>query len=291
MRGTVGPAVEPYLRDFGGIYRPQPAPSHRADDYEESHFDTLVDMQERHFWYRGRHRFLHGVLRRTFDAAAFGRPGRLIDLGGGCGGWLRYLRQREPGTFEELALGDSSLRGLEMAGPLIGDSKRYQVDLYDLRWRERWEAAFLLDVIEHLDDDVGALAQVRESLVPGGLLYVTTPALKRFWSFNDELALHRRRYSALDYHKLADQSGLELIATRYFMFFLSPLLVLARARQSQARSCTEAERSELIRRSHAVPNPLVNGLLAAAFMAETPFGWWLPFPWGTSILAVFRRAR
>jgi hypothetical protein len=29
--------------------------------------------------------------------------------------------------------------------------------------------------------------------------------------------------------------------------------------------------------------------LAAIFSAETPLGAWLPFPWGTSVLAVLRR--
>jgi hypothetical protein len=30
----------------------------------------------------------------------------------------------------------------------------HQIDLMNLGWRERWDVAFLLDVIEHLPDDV-----------------------------------------------------------------------------------------------------------------------------------------
>ena len=40
---------------------------------------------------------------------------------------------------------------------------------------------------------------------------------------------------------------------------------------------------------HRVPHPLVNGTLAAAFSAETPLGHAIPFPWGTSLLAVLQR--
>ncbi len=31
----------------------------------------------------------------------------------------------------------------------------HQIDLMNLGWRERWDVAFLLDVIEYLPDDVG----------------------------------------------------------------------------------------------------------------------------------------
>ena len=49
---------------------------------------------------------------------------RGIDLGGGCGGWLVYLQGRLPGLFAEIALSDSSLKALEMAGPVLGKSVR-----------------------------------------------------------------------------------------------------------------------------------------------------------------------
>ena len=43
-----------------------------------------------------------------------------IDMGGGCGGWLAYLHARAPGMLQQLALGDSSLRALTLAGPVVG---------------------------------------------------------------------------------------------------------------------------------------------------------------------------
>jgi hypothetical protein len=43
------------------------------------------------------------------------------------------------------------------AGVLPPDVARYQVNLLSLGWTNRWDAAFLLDVIEHLPDDAAAL--------------------------------------------------------------------------------------------------------------------------------------
>jgi hypothetical protein len=44
--------------------------------------------------------------------------------------------------FKELALADSSNKALQLAKPLLPlATLRYQIDLLDLRWRDRWDVA------------------------------------------------------------------------------------------------------------------------------------------------------
>jgi 2-polyprenyl-3-methyl-5-hydroxy-6-metoxy-1,4-benzoquinol methylase len=280
-----------YHPDASGIQVPPQPVLHHDEEYDQAAFDLLQDMQLRHFWYQGRHRLLLRALRaelRKVGAPAGGLSA--IDLGGGCGGWLTYLRQHLPGGFAELALSDSSRRALEMASPVLGEGiERYQIDLRNLLWQDRWDVAFLLDVLEHIPQDLQTLREVMAALRPGGLLFVTTPALRAFWSYNDTLAHHQRRYSRGDFARLARESGLELRQTRYFMFFLSPVLWLSRLRQPNLDKMTPEQICALARHTHRVPPPQVNGLLRLIFSAETPLGLWLPFPWGTSILGVFRK--
>jgi hypothetical protein len=52
---------------------------------------------------------------------------------------------------------------------------------------------------------------------------------------------------------------------------------------------TQQQRLERVARSHRVPPAALNALLAGVFAAETPLGHGLRFPWGTSILGVFRK--
>jgi SAM-dependent methyltransferase len=289
-----GPAAldASYLEGPGGVYVPKEPVAHRDEEYDPAGFDALRAMQERHFWYLGRHRFLLHALRRALASAGLGPLAclRLVDLGGGCGGWVRYLNERLPERPAELALADSSARALELAGAVLGPrNRRYQVDLLNLRWRERWDVAFLLDVLEHIPGDVEALVQVREALRPGGLLFVATPALKFFWTYNDDLSHHVRRYARRDFQRLARAAGLELCRARYFMFFLSPLLLLSRWKAPDLANMTPAQvRAHLDRTGRVPPAPL-NWALRLVFSLETPLGWWLPFPWGTSVLGVFRR--
>jgi 2-polyprenyl-3-methyl-5-hydroxy-6-metoxy-1,4-benzoquinol methylase len=277
--------------DPGGIFLPLRPIEHREQDYDSATFAVLADMQARHFWYLGRHRFLWHALRRTLRCSAGRRSGlQGVDLGGGCGGWLSYLSRRQPNPFGELALADSSVQALTRAAAVVGPNvRRYQIDLLDLRWERRWDVAFLLDVLEHIPDDERVLRQVRQALRPGGMLLVTTPALRAFWTYNDVLAHHVRRYSLGDFSRLADACGLQLCFARYFMFLLSPLLLLSRLRAPDPARMSESEQRAYLARTHRVPSWPVNQALRLIFSLESPAGVWLSFPWGTSVLAVLRR--
>ncbi len=264
-----------YLSNGQGIFQPTLPVHHQGEHFDEKGFKTLFEMQNNHFWYRGRHRFLmHAVARYLPD-----RKGLCgIDLGGGCGGWLNFLFQQMPGRFDELALADSSLTALELAKTVVPKSTTlYQIDLMDLHWENRWDVAFLLDVIEHLPGDAGALVQVCNALKPGGLLFVTTPALQFFWTYNDDLAhicgvirsvtmRDWRRKQDCDYCSFGlitttlpticgvirsvtmrywrRKQDCRLLDSRYFMFFLSPLLWLSRTLQ-RTSGLSEGERSKL----------------------------------------------
>ena len=129
------------------IYRPNIPVQHRCDEYDEAGFKTLLDMQHRHFWYRGRHRFLLAAVDRFLTETGIRKD--VIDLGGGVGGWIQYLTQHRSHGLGQIALADSSLDALTLAGPILPPkAQRYQIDLMQLRMREQWDAAFLLDVID-----------------------------------------------------------------------------------------------------------------------------------------------
>ena len=276
-----------YMPDSNGIYRPSTPVTHRDDEYDQNGFEMLFQMQEKHFWYRGRHRFLLAAVDRYVRSQQV--PLSMIDLGGGVGGWVRYLADRRADRFQTLALADSSEIALTLAkNALPVSAQRYQIDLMNLSWENQWDCAFLLDVIEHLPNDTEAVRQAAQALKPGGYLFITTPALKHFWSYNDELASHLRRYNRNDYRDLAARIGLELCDTRYFMFFLSPVYLLSRIKPGIAKM-SDKEKKALVLKQHAIPIKPINTLLSGIFSAETPLGHWMNFPWGTSILGVFRK--
>jgi len=285
------PMLDPYVLRADGTWTPPVPVAHRDEDYDSSGFASLREIQNRHFWYRGRHRFLlHFTRQIVGDFRRRGIRPAAVDLGGGCGGWVGYLARHVGSEFAEIALADSSTTALALASDsLPAGAKRYQIDLLNLQWSERWDLAFLLDVVEHIEEDERVLCQARDAVRPGGTIVVATPALESFRSGIDAMSHHVRRYARRDFDRLAQAAGLELVVTRYFMFFLSPLLWLARLRGPDPAHMTPADIRRYLDQADRIPAAPINAALAAIFSAETPIGAWCPFPWGTSVLAVFRR--
>ncbi len=52
-----------YSLNATGIWMPANPVAHRDQDYDPAGFSMLQRMQQRHFWYAGRHRFLLGALK------------------------------------------------------------------------------------------------------------------------------------------------------------------------------------------------------------------------------------
>jgi SAM-dependent methyltransferase len=79
----------------------------------------------------------------------------------------------------------------------------------------RFGAAVLVNVLEHIEDDVGALADVRERLHPGGVVLVYAPALPELMSDFDRAIGHYRRYERASLMTTAYRAGLEVMSVDY----------------------------------------------------------------------------
>jgi len=273
-----------YKKDRDGIFKSSKLIIHNNSEYLESDFKILKEMQDKHFWYSGRHSLINTILKKYRNA----NHKEFIDLGGGTGGWINYLSSFNELNNCQIALGDSSVVALKISQKILDEKvDLYHIDLMSLEWKNKWDIIFLLDVIEHCPSDEHIFNQIYEALKPGGLLIVTTPALDILWSYNDVLAQHLRRYKKSDYVKLANGSNFKLIETRYFMFFLSPIYLITRI---FIPFLTSGKFNQNITKSeHNVPNKLINYLLTKIFFIENYLSKFINYPFGTSILGVFKK--
>lgn len=263
------------------------------EKFKPEAFKNLFVMQKEHFWYKSRHYFIFSRLLRILTQEKRNIADlAMIDLGAGCGGWIHYLQKKITPPPSELALGDLSIEALNLAREVVDPTTSlYHNDLKTPTWQDRWDVIFLLDVIEHIHDDVAVINNCRDALKPGGLMIITTPALHFFWSYNDEIIKHYRRYSKKDYQQLAVKTGVELIESRYFMTFLSPLLYLSRIRPPDLSTMSEEEINIHLLKTHRIPNPIINRVLELIFNLETPLNRFFPLPFGTSILTVLKKSQ
>lgn len=137
---------------------------------------------------------------------------RVLEIGSGTGNLTRRLIPRDQYVASDVnPLYLSSLRGLTTDRPYL------DVTLTDVTRGEsfpRVEGGFdtvvCLNVVEHVEDDVGALANIRAALAPGGRAIVLVPQGPEVFGSLDEVLGHKRRYTRATLERLAADAGFQV---------------------------------------------------------------------------------
>ena len=222
-----------------------------------------------HFWMQWRHRLLVRALKRAGD-----RVRHALEIG--CGhGVARDMIERDLGIAVDGC--DLDRAALGMAKPGKGRLFVYDILDQDPSMLGQYDAVFLLDVIEHIEDDAAFLIAALQHLRPGGLIIVNVPASMLFFSDYDRVAGHVRRYTPGSLAKLLVPCGVEVQAIWPWGLLMVPALLARKTLLRRAKS------TDVIQKGFVPPNRIFRGLLHGMKNIETalPF----PMPFGTSILA------
>ncbi len=90
------------------------------------------------------------------------------------------------------------------------------------------ELTLMMDVLEHVPDDVALLKEYADSMPDNGQVLITVPAFQFMWSGHDIFLEHYRRYTIEMMEKTITDAGLEPIKSRYFFGSLFPLIAAIR---------------------------------------------------------------
>jgi SAM-dependent methyltransferase len=237
-------------------------------------YPILYEVEESHWWHRGRRRIIESFVREICKNFAGRRP-RILDVGCGTGGNLSLLAQF--GDAEGVDVSPDALefcreRGLENVKLGAAEELPYEHGRFDL--------VTALDVIEHLDDDVEGLREIRRVLKPDGRLLIFVPTFMFLWGVQDDVSHHRTRYRLPELVRAVEKAGFEVERATYanITFFL-PIL-LGRQLMRFARMKTESENN--------INVPALNGIFASIFGAESKVLRYLNLPFGVSGLCVAR---
>ena len=239
-------------------------------DYEQQTFQA----EDRHWWYRGR----RTVLDRVLDGLGLPTHARILDAG--CGSGRNMIELARRGTVTGVELSQPSVEKARARGcGEVVEGSVLEMPFADASF----DLAVSLDVIEHLEDDLGALRELRRTVAPGGALLLTVPAYQWLWSGHDEINHHQRRYTRRSLQEVAERAGWRQERTSYFNSLLLPVAILLRVLDRFNRKTTESSLDlwvppELVNRALEVPLTLEAALLARGGR----------IPAGLSLLSVFR---
>lgn len=237
---------------------------------------TLLSVEDRHYWFLGRRRLLGAVIARL----PLREDALILDVG--CGGGSFLLELARFGTVT--AVEPSSASFAVARGRGIAEVIQAPVENLDLHDRH-FDLVTCLDVIEHVDDDVAGFAAMYDCSRPGAHLVVTVPAYPRLWSDHDVVNHHRRRYVRGTLVAAAEHAGWQLLRSTYFnMLLLPPAAVYKVLERLGVRGLQPASRAVLT----TPPRPL-NQLLELPLRIEARLiAAGVGLPAGLSLLAVFR---
>jgi SAM-dependent methyltransferase len=166
---------------------------------------------EHSYWNQARNRIL---LRRLLPVLAPGA--RILDIGCGPGIVVDHLRRAG------LDCAGVDLGTPTPATPEVAPHLRLGVSAFDLpaAEREAISALLLMDVLEHLPEPEGFLAECRRAFPAAKHVFVTLPARMEIWSTYDEYYGHYRRYALEDLPALVARTDLRVVRSRYFFHAL-----------------------------------------------------------------------
>ncbi len=239
---------------------------------QEAYAAEYARLYQVHWWWRSREAILLDLLRGLRL-----RPGLdVLDVGCGDGLFFPELERfgRVRGIEVDVGLLDPDGPHRDRISTELLGAAGYQND----GWR--FDLITALDVIEHIEDDRAAVAEMLRMLRPDGVLVITVPAFPALWDHHDEVNLHHRRYTAPGLRAVLESQGAELLQIRYlYRGLFPPKFLVAKLNRHRTRKLEQ----------HAMPGPGINRLMARLCLLEDRLLRRLPIPFGTSVLAVARR--
>jgi SAM-dependent methyltransferase len=146
---------------------------------------AMLDVDERHWWYRGRRR----ILRAELDRLPLPTAAQVLDAGCGSGRTLQELEHYGEVHGIELSAEAAEVARSRGHGQVVtGPVER-------LPWPDgTFDLITCLDVLEHLADEHTAMRELARVCRPSGWAVLTVPAYQALWSHHDEANHHYRRY-------------------------------------------------------------------------------------------------
>jgi SAM-dependent methyltransferase len=235
--------------------------------------EKMYRVEENHWWFAGKRALFKRLLRSRLAGADL----KILDIGSGTG-----AVPRDFGRFGWICATDRSVEALRFARsrgvaavaccdalsvPIASNS----VDL-----------VLAFDILEHVEDDAGALDELTRVLKPGGAAAIHVPAWPRLWSAHDEALEHKRRYTRKSFSVLLAKSNLEIEHLGWSgATILAPAFALRGLRRLLPDKPNETSEADLF----SLPKPL-NAFMRAVYDVEAAAAAGIGLPFGLSLAAI-----
>lgn len=238
-------------------------------------YRMFFEIQKKHWWFVAKKEIVLDFINKYLPEK---RNLRILDIGCGSGLMLNSLESY------------GQVSGMDMSDDAISFSKEIFSGKVEKGFlpanipysKNNFDLVIALDVIEHINEDIEALKNIRTHMVEGGKAIITVPACMMLWSKHDVVNEHKRRYDLKELKSKLVESGFIIEKLSYFNTFLFlPVLIIRTLNNVLKRE----ENSDL-----DMPSRPVNFILYTIFSLEKYVLRICNLPsFGVSLIAVVRK--
>src|SRR5690242_13218360 len=241
---------------------------------ERAAYRLMAAHEDRHWWFAGR----RAVIGALLDRMDLPPNPSIVEAGCGTGGNLDMLAERgrvsafEP-HGEAVDIARDRHPKMEVRAGELPERLPYADSSFDL--------VAALDVLEHVNDDGGAMTSLVRLAKPGGWVIVTVPAYQVLWGSHDRRLHHLRRYGRRQIREIATAAGADVVFETAYNTLLAPIAIVYRLIERVAGGDFGNQ--------ERMPPALMNDVLAAVFKLERRFVTRGHLPFGLSYALLLRR--
>lgn len=183
----------------------------------------MADLENNYWWHQGKIYLIETLVQRYFPEK---EDLQILEIGCGTGGLTKHLVKY--GKVTGFDISEDAIEYCKSAGlkdVFVQDMNTFNPQNY----QEKYDLVLALDVLEHIQDDVGAMKKVYQILKNNGLFIINVPAHKFLWSEHDEALEHKRRYHSLELTRKLKDSSFQILHKGHFVYFVAPIIILYRA--------------------------------------------------------------
>jgi len=241
---------------------------------EKPEYELMYRIERDHWWYKAK----QNLIRRWLNQALPPDQGT-TGLDVGCG----------TGMLMELLSHDYVMHGCDPSPEALAFcrerrlSRLVQGSAKQLPYGDgSFDFVTCSDVLEHIQDDTGAVREIQRVLRSGGYLLATVPAHPFLFSGHDRALHHLRRYTRSGFTNLIRGVGFRVVRVSYnnCAAFL-PVLVARLARKILGRDRDASDTGPT--------HPLANRVLSWPYGLELAWLQNFNLPFGVSLIGLFRK--
>ncbi len=211
--------------------------------------DALGNAIYNHWYYRSKARAIAQLLGQTNITT-------ILDVGAGSGYFSRYLlahSEAKESWCIDINYNDDT--DTDEAGKPVHFRRNIGILNADL--------VLLMDVLEHVDDDIGLLSEYIQKVPNGAQFIISVPAFQFIWSSHDVFLDHKRRYRLTQLEEVVEKAGLKIKRGAYYFGAVFPIAATIRVVNKIFKTREEQYHSQL-----KLHHPCTNGFLTLLSSAE-----------------------